>query len=87
MAIGDHEPTEGLIVHSDRGSQYCSHEYRNMLEKYSFEGSMNKKGLAEYIPHTIMRRLRAFGAYLRMNWFTVAITKQGKKLKQILQNT
>ena len=38
MAIGNHEPTEGLIVHSDRGSQYCSHEYRNILEKYGAFG-------------------------------------------------
>ncbi len=44
MAIGNHEPTEGLIVHSDRGSQYCSHEYRNILEKYGFQGSMTKRG-------------------------------------------
>ena len=44
MAIRNHKPSHGLIVHSDRGSQYCSHEYRNMLEKYGFQGSMSKKG-------------------------------------------
>ncbi|RDJ53686.1 IS3 family transposase, partial [Acinetobacter baumannii] len=38
------KPPQGLIVHSDRGSQYCSHEYRNMIEKYGFHGSMSKKG-------------------------------------------
>ncbi|KCY03726.1 hypothetical protein J596_4543, partial [Acinetobacter baumannii 21072] len=27
-------------MHSDRGSQYCSHEYRNILEQYGFQGSM-----------------------------------------------
>ncbi|EXE51831.1 integrase core domain protein, partial [Acinetobacter baumannii 1552865] len=30
--------------HSDRGSQYCSHEYRNILEQYGFQGSMSKRG-------------------------------------------
>ena len=29
MAIRNQKPTKELIVHSDRGSQYCSHEYRN----------------------------------------------------------
>ena len=63
MAIRNHEPTEGLIVHSDRGSQYCSHEYRNMIEKYGFQGSMSKRGLTEYIPHMTTHRLRASGEY------------------------
>ncbi|WP_143223728.1 IS3 family transposase [Acinetobacter sp. ANC 4654] len=44
MAIRNHKPPQNLIVHSDRGSQYCSHEYRNILEKYEFQGSMSKKG-------------------------------------------
>ena len=44
MAIRNHKPFEGLIVHSDRGSQYCSHEYCNMIKKYGFQGSMSKRG-------------------------------------------
>ena len=44
MAIRNQKPPQSLIVHSDRGSQYCSHEYRNILEKHSFQGSMSKKG-------------------------------------------
>lgn len=63
MAIRNQKPPQGLIVHSDRGSQYCSHEYRNMIEKYGFQGSMSKRGLAEYIPHMTTHRLRAFGEY------------------------
>lgn len=27
MAIKNKRPSQGLIVHSDRGSQYCSHAY------------------------------------------------------------
>lgn len=44
MAVGNHKPFRKLIVHTDRGSQYCSHEYRNMIEKYGFQASMSKKG-------------------------------------------
>lgn len=44
MSIRNHKPSRNLIVHSDRGSQYCSHEYRNMIEKYGFQGSMSKRG-------------------------------------------
>ena len=42
MAIRNQKPDKGLIVHSDRDSQYCSHEYRKILEKCGFQGSMSK---------------------------------------------
>lgn len=44
MAIRNQKPLKGLIVHSDRGSQYCSHDYRKMIHGHSFLGSMSKKG-------------------------------------------
>ena len=34
----------GVIVHSDRGSQYCAHRYRALLKQYSLVGSMSQKG-------------------------------------------
>ena len=34
----------GLIHHSDRGSQYCAEDYRNLLRKYGIIASMNGKG-------------------------------------------
>ncbi len=37
-------PAKGLIVHSDRGSQYCSHQYCQIIEKQGFTGSMSRKG-------------------------------------------
>ena len=42
-AITRRKPPHGLIVHSDRGSQYASHEYRKLLEG-RFLGSMSRKG-------------------------------------------
>jgi len=44
MAIQNQKPPKGLIIHSDRGGQYCSHEYRKLIQKHGFLGSMSKKG-------------------------------------------
>jgi len=38
------KPKEGLIHHSDRGSQYASIEYRKQLKKYKITASMSRKG-------------------------------------------
>ena len=43
-AVVAKRPAKGLIHHSDRGSQYCSHEYRNILERFGLLASMNRKG-------------------------------------------
>ena len=44
MAIWQRQPSEGLIVHSDQGVQYASHQYRQLLKNNGFIGSMSKKG-------------------------------------------
>jgi putative transposase len=44
MAIQQRQPAPGLIVHSDRGSQYASHLYQNLLNKHGFVCSMSRKG-------------------------------------------
>ena len=44
MAIWQRKPKRGLIVHSDRGSQYASHEYKKLLEQHGYIGSMSRKG-------------------------------------------
>jgi putative transposase len=38
------KPKEGLIHHSDRGTQYASSEYRELLTKYNMVASMSRKG-------------------------------------------
>jgi len=43
-AVAAKRPAQGLIHHSDRGSQYCSHEYRNLLERFGLKASMSRKG-------------------------------------------
>lgn len=44
MALRQRKPKPGLIIHSDRGSQYCSHDYQNILQEYGLICSMSKKG-------------------------------------------
>lgn len=44
MATWQRRPKPRLIVHSDRGSQYASKQYCNLLNKHGFVGSMSRKG-------------------------------------------
>tara|TARA_R110000787_G_scaffold52239_4_gene123105 strand:- start:587 stop:1465 length:879 start_codon:yes stop_codon:yes gene_type:complete len=44
MALWQRRPEAGLIVHSDRGSQYASKAYRRLLKANGFIGSMSRKG-------------------------------------------
>ena len=44
MAIKNKRPSQGLILHSDRGSQYCSHAYHKIIKRHHFKGSMSGKG-------------------------------------------
>jgi putative transposase len=44
MAIGRRHPEAGLIHHTDRGSQYASHAYRDMLSQNGMVCSMSGKG-------------------------------------------
>ncbi len=49
MAIWQRKPSSGLIVHSDRGTQYPSYQYRSLLKNKGYIGSMSKKGIAGII--------------------------------------
>jgi putative transposase len=44
MAIQQRQPAPGLIVHSDRGSQYASALYQDLLDEHDFVCSMSRKG-------------------------------------------
>ena len=43
MAWFRRQPPVGLIVHSDRGSQYCSQEFQDALRAYGMRSSMSRK--------------------------------------------
>lgn len=44
MAFWRRKPNPGLLHHSDRGSQYASHEYRGHLGIMKMQQSMSRKG-------------------------------------------
>jgi len=44
MAYLRRRPCKGLIHHSDRGSQYASADYRQLLSDYGMQMSMSRKG-------------------------------------------
>jgi transposase InsO family protein len=59
QAIMRRSPGKGLILHSDRGSQYAGNDFKALLAQNEFIGSMSKKGdcwdnaVAESFIHTL----------------------------------
>jgi len=59
QAILQRKPDKGLILHSDRGSQYAGNNFKAILAQNKFIGSMSKKGdcwdnaVAESFIHTL----------------------------------
>ena len=43
MACWRRRPAKGLIFHSDRGSQYCSHDFQITMERLGSDPSMSRK--------------------------------------------
>jgi putative transposase len=44
MASWNRKMPKGVVVHSDRGSQYCSAAYQKLFQKHQLVCSMSKKG-------------------------------------------
>ena len=44
MALQQRRPAPGLVLHSDRGSQYASEEYQALLSQHHVVCSMSRKG-------------------------------------------
>lgn len=67
-------PAPGLIHHSDRGSQYCARDYRQLLERFGMKASMSRRGNCyDNAP------MKASGARSRTNSCTTGVTKPGNK--------
>lgn len=43
-AVSAKRPPSGLILHSDRGSQYCAHDYQKLIKQFGMQPSMSRKG-------------------------------------------
>jgi transposase InsO family protein len=63
MALCQRQPAAGLIMHTDRGSQYGADSYRQLLAQNGIEPSMSRKGncwdnaVAESFFHTLKTEL------------------------------
>jgi len=44
MAVWRRKPTSTVIVHSDQGSQYTSHDWQDFLKGHGLEASMSRRG-------------------------------------------
>ena len=44
MALKGRQPSRAMLHHSDRGSQYASHEYQQLLAAHGILSSMSRKG-------------------------------------------
>jgi putative transposase len=44
MALARRRPPQGLLHHSDRGSQYASDDYQDLLAAHGVVGSMSRRG-------------------------------------------
>jgi putative transposase len=45
MAILHRKTPTGLLWHTDRGSQYVSYSYKDLLQKHNIVQSMSRKGI------------------------------------------
>jgi putative transposase len=63
MAIYQRQPAAGLIMHTDRGSQYGADSYRQLLRQHGMQPSMSRQGncwdnaVAESFFHTLKTEL------------------------------
>lgn len=44
MAVWRRKPEGNVVVHSDQGSQYTSHDWSSFLKAHGLEGSMSRRG-------------------------------------------
>ena len=44
MAIQHRNPSQGLLWHTDRGSQYASYSHKDLLQEHGIVQSMSRKG-------------------------------------------
>lgn len=66
-AIGQRHPTQGLMIHSDRGVQYACTGFRKRLKKYKFKQSMSRKGNCwdNAVAESFFKTLKTELVYLR----------------------
>lgn len=48
MALWRRNPKNKVLIHSDQGSQYTSHEWQTFLKHHNLESSMSRRGNCHY---------------------------------------
>jgi putative transposase len=81
-AVAAKRPGSGLIHHSDRGSQYCAHEYRRLMDQFKMRASMSRKGDA-----MIMLPWRASGVRSRTSLSITVASRRENRLSRRSRNT
>jgi putative transposase len=76
-AISIRQPEPGCIHHSDRGSQYCAHEYQRQLRHHGIVPSMSGKGncFDNAMVETVFKTIKS-----EMIWRTSFQTRSAAKL-------
>jgi len=64
-AVNTRRPPPGLIIHSDRGIQYCCEAFRDKIAEYGFVQSMSRKGNCwdNAVAESLFRSLKTEWAY------------------------
>ena len=55
MALALWSPPPGCVFHSDRGSQYCSHDYQKILRDHGLRSAKSSKG--KYYDNAVVETL------------------------------
>lgn len=85
MAIEERKPPKGCIHHSDRGVQYASHAYVEILKQAGFQISMSRKGnpYDNAAMESFMKTLKQEEVYL---WDYRTMEDAIQRLPQFLEN-
>ncbi len=88
MAIIARKPDKGLIFHSDRGSQYCSYAYQDLLQKHGFRASMSRKGecLDNAVAESFFHSLKVEAIYGNPMKSKVRITQEVREYIEVFYN-
>jgi transposase InsO family protein len=64
-AVAARRPPQGLMIHSDRGIQYCCEGFREKIAEYGFVQSMSRKGNCwdNAVSESLFRSLKTEWAY------------------------
>ncbi len=79
MALSNKDSVEQLIHHSDRGMQYCCHEYVKLLQDHNIEISMTEN--SDPLENAIAERINGI---LKQEYFDYKTVYDQAKLKQAI---